>query len=149
MRSNSGQIEMLSAQALTLSVEAQEEVARSCHNKHEALVKCFINSGLTPGQVYPHLGELENGKPRGRSQGWFSKFMSGDALLNPAWDEEQRFMRLCGNLIPLRYDVFKTKHQQLVPIMSGLEEQVEELRRENADLRRAFQLAITEARAIR
>ena len=104
-------MEMLMRPAVTLSVEAQEEIARKCKSKHDAVVKCFMASGLEPKEVY---------MPLKKSQTWFSKLTGGDAYFDPTNDLEQRYMEVCGNEIPLRYDAWKSGYE-LKPLISGLE----------------------------
>lgn len=128
MRGDAQQLEMLSAAADPLSVELQEEHARRCKSRQDAIRKCFEVSGLTPKQVYD---------PLKIQQATFTKIIAGQAFLNP--DLLPRFMEMCGNIIPVRYDALITNHA-LVPLKTDLEAEVDRLAAENAELKRAMRL---------
>ena len=123
MPDDSPQLEMLGNRAAQVSVEVQEELARGCRSRHHALVKCYEVSNLTPKQVYG---------PLGLTQSTFSRIISGDAFLPHNMKGE--FMDLCGNLIPIRYDVWKADHE-MRPVQSTLEKQLETTRKELAQER--------------
>jgi hypothetical protein len=124
MAANFQQIEMLGTQAVALSVAAQEEIARQCKDRHDAMVKCFLHSGLEPKAVY---------LPLRMSQTQFSLFLNRKAYI--PHDREREFVGLCGNEIPLRFDAFKSGHT-LVPIQTGLQAEVDALKHELAEERR-------------
>ena len=128
MLADARQLEMLGHQASTYSADVEEEMARSCKSRQHALRKCFEASNLEHKQVYCALGI---------DQGQFSRILGGSAHLDPNLLHD--FMRVCGNLIPLRYDAFKLGFE-LKPVRTGLEERVAALEEENRDLRRAAQL---------
>lgn len=124
MAANLQQLEMLNGQAIALSEAAQEEVARKCKDRHDAMIKCFLHSGLDPKEVYA---------PLDMSQTQFSLFVSRKAYIPHS--RERDFVRLCGNEIPLRYDAWKAGYA-LVPVQTGLEARVKALEAELADERR-------------
>lgn len=115
MPDDSPQLEMLGNRAAQVSVDVQEELARGCRSRHHALVKCYEVSNLTPKQVYG---------PLGLTQSTFSRIISGDAFL--PHNMKGDFMELCGNLIPIRYDVWTADHE-MKPIQTGLEARVAQL----------------------
>lgn len=124
MPENDPQLEMLGNRGSTVSVDVQEELARGCRSRHHALVKCFEVSNLTAKQVY---GPLDI------DQAVFSRILSGNAFLDP--NKKLEFMRICGNIIPVRYDALCVDHE-LKPIQSTLQQQLEETRQELHEERR-------------
>ena len=134
MSVNSEQLELLTNRAEMLSAEAQGEIAKRCKDRHDALIRCFTTSGLEPKQVYSQILD-ENGKAM--SQTRFSLFMNRKASLPHS--QEHKYMRACGNLIPVYYDAHVTQHG-LVPIKTDAEERVKQLEQELADRDRAIRL---------
>jgi hypothetical protein len=124
MAANLQQLEMLRGQPVALSVAAQEEIARKCKDRHDAMIKCFLHSGLDPKEVYV---------PLRMSQTQFSLFLNRKAYI--PHDRERDFVGLCGNEIPLRFDAWKSNHQ-LVPIQTGLEAENASLKAELAEERK-------------
>lgn len=115
---------MLNGQPASLSVAAQEEIARKCRDRHDAMIKAFLHSGLDPKAVY---------LPLKMSQTQFSLFLNRKAYI--PHERERDYIALCGNEIPLRFDAWKSGHS-LVPIQTGLEAQVEELKKALAEEQR-------------
>jgi hypothetical protein len=133
MTTNSVQLEMLPRRALKLDDETQEQIARRCTDRHDALIKSFIHSELEPKQVY---GPLKI------SQTKFSLFLNRKASLSHAVEHD--YMRLCGNEIALRYDAWKFG-QELKPVRSDLERKILELE-EALEIERALSARVFEMR---
>ena len=116
MTDHERQLPLIGRRGPLISVELQEEVARGCVDRAHAVRKCWELSNLEPKEVHD---------PLDIDQGTFSKILSGKAFLPP--NKKFDFMRLCGNLVPLRYDAMQLGFE-LKPIRNSLE-------RENAELK--------------
>lgn len=126
--SEAEQLELIAAKAEPTSVELQEEVARRCRTRQEAIRKTYEYSQLSPQQVYSTLGW---------SQGQFSKVIAGHKSLPN--EDYHRYQTLCGNWILLRYDAWMAKHE-IRPIKTDAEARIKELEAELADRDRAITL---------
>ena len=113
-----------------MSVDVQEELARGCRDRHHALVKCYEVSNRAPKEIY---GPLKI------SQATFSRILSGDAYL--PHNDKLNFMKLCGNIIPVRYDVWKLDHE-IKPVQTDLEKRLAQSEERVADLERANRLLV-------
>ncbi len=119
------QLEMLGRPGVKVPDEYQQQTALKCKSRLHAMLKCVEISDLTPKQIYG---------PLGIEQRQWSRIVAGTAFLNP----EQLFplMVLCGNVVPLRYDVWKCGFSPLVPVRTDLEYRIAQLEADLADERR-------------
>lgn len=121
MSDDSPQLELIASRAEPISIELQEEVARRCRSRHDAIVKTYEYSQLSPQQVYG---------PLGWSQGHWSKVFGGSKSLPQ--EDYHNFQRICGNWILLRYDALKAEHE-IRPIKTDAEARIANLERDNAE----------------
>lgn len=121
MSDDSPQLELISTRAEPVSIELQEEVARRCRSRHDAIVKTYEYSQLSPQQVYG---------PLGWSQGQWSKVYGGSKSLPQ--EDYHNFQRICGNWILLRYDALKADHE-IRPIRTDAEAEILRLKGELAE----------------
>jgi hypothetical protein len=129
MSVDSQQLELIAAaKAEPISVALQDEIARRCRSRHDAILKTYEASQLSPCQVYG---------PLGWSQGQFAKIYGGSKFLPQ--EDYHNFQRLCGNWILLRYDALQAEHE-IKPVVSDAEARIKRLEAELADRDRAIKL---------
>ncbi len=122
------QLNLIGKQRVAIPEDYQEQTARKCKSRSHAWRKCIEISDLEPKEIYG---------PLGIDQAQWSRIWAGTAYPNP--DLLFDFMTLCGNHVPLRYDALICGFE-LKPIRTGLEQLVDDLKTENAELRRALEL---------
>lgn len=125
MAANLEQIEMLGGTVSVLSPATQEDIAHACRDRHDALIKSFLHSGLDQKEVY---------LPLGMSQTQFSLFLNRKAYI--PHEKEHRFASVCGNRIALRFDAWKAGYA-LTPILTTLEAENVEIKKQ-LEAERAF-----------
>ena len=133
MLDDSAQLVLLGANPTKLDPEVELQLAKGCRDRHHAFVKCYEVSNLAPKEVYTRLGK------KGITQAAFSKLISGSAHPDPNLYED--WMAVCGNLIPLRYDVWRADHE-MKPIQSSLEAELEKRTKELDEQRRLNRLLV-------
>lgn len=118
------QLDFIGPKGVELSLTTEQEIARACRSRHQALVKSYEASCLTPKQLQAGIKA---------SQSTVSKILTGAAFPDP--DSYFDWMAVCNNLIPFRYDAAKLNHT-ITPVPVGLESRVQQLEHELAEERR-------------
>ena len=116
MPSDSEQLPLIAPGADRMPVELQNEYVSRCKSRRDSIRKCFEASGLEQKQVYG---------PLGIPQANFTKILNGQSYLDP--NKLGELMRICGNEIPVRYDVAQLDCE-MKPRRSSLERELEETR---------------------
>ncbi len=120
------QLELIGRQRVVIPDDYQQQTALKCKSRSHALKKCV------------ELANFEHAKevylPLGIDQGQWSRIWAGTAYMDP--DLLYPLMDLCGNDVPVRYDVLMRGYEEPVRVKSDLESRVAKLEQELADERR-------------
>jgi hypothetical protein len=98
--------------------------------KIAAIKLCIQASGLEEKEVCSAL-DIDSGH--------FARMMSGQAYFPN--NKEHALMDLCGNEIPLEWDALR-RNKELKPLRSDLEQRLEDVLRENEELRKERDITI-------
>lgn len=120
------QLELIGKSRVSIPDDDQWRAALACKNRQHAIRKCVELANFEyPKEVYI---------PLGIDQGQWSRIWAGTAFLNP--DLKFPLMDLCGNVVPVLYDVWKCGFQRPERVRSTLEAENAQLRAELEDERR-------------